>query len=139
MTASARHDLQLVRVAAVLRHPALHVGIVFLRAAASRAAGVNTTSAVRAASSVLPCSDAPACTITGWPCGERGDVQRAAHREMLALVVEHVHLRLVEEDAARLVAHEGVVLPAVPQPADHLDELRGALVALVVVGMWCRG
>jgi hypothetical protein len=32
-------------------------------------------------------------------------------------VVQHVQLRRIEEDARRLVAHERVVLEAVPQPA----------------------
>ena len=61
------------------------------------------------------------------------DVERAAHREVFALVVEHVHLVGVEEHAALDVADEGVVGPAVPQAGDDVVELAGALVALVVL------
>ena len=96
------HDLERIRRAAALGDAGLQVGVE--RAAPSRcaAATVNTTSAVRAASS-RPASDWPACTITGWPCGERRHHQRPAHREMLALVMQHVQLGRVEEQALRLV------------------------------------
>ena len=49
-----------------------------------------------------------------------------------------MHLGRVEEQAGLPCPDEGVVLPAVPQPAHDLDELGGALVALVVVGMGSR-
>ncbi len=62
-----------------------------------------------------------------------GDVERAADRQMLALMVEHVQLGRVEEDAALLVAQPGIVRPAVPEPRDHLVELAGAPVAFVVL------
>ena len=42
-------------------------------------------------------------------------------------------LGLVQEDARRLVAREGVVLIAVPQALDDVDELAGPLVALAVL------
>ena len=61
--------------------------------------------------------------------------QRPAHREVLALVMQHVHLGRVEEQARRLVQDEGVVLPGVPQPLRHLDELGGAAVAVGMRGM----
>ena len=60
------------------------------------------------------------------------DVERAADLEVLALVIERMQLRRIEELPARLVAHEGVVVPAVPQRGDHLGEFVGALVALGV-------
>ena len=60
------------------------------------------------------------------------DHQRAAHLEVLALVIEHVQLGRVEEQAFRLVQHEGVVLPGVPEAEHHLHELGGALVAIGV-------
>ena len=41
--------------------------------------------------------------------------------------MEHVQLGRVEEQPGLLVEHEGVVLPGVPQPLRHLDELGGAL------------
>ncbi len=52
---------------------------------------------------------------------------------MLARVVEGVQLGRVEEDAARDVGGEGVVLVGVPQAAGDLDELQGAAVAGGVV------
>ena len=64
-----------------------------------------------------------------------GDVERAAHRQMLALVVQHVQAVGVEEHAARLVAQPGIVGPAVPQPGDDAVELAGAAIALVVLDM----
>jgi hypothetical protein len=39
----------------------------------------------------------------------------------------------VAPHAALLVGEDGVVLPAVPQLVRHLDELRGALVAVPMV------
>ncbi len=62
-----------------------------------------------------------------------GDVQRPAHGEVLPLVVEPVHPPGVPEDPAGLVAQEGVVGEAVPEPGDHVVELPRAAVALVVL------
>ena len=64
-----------------------------------------------------------------------GDVQRPAHLEVLPLVVQHMHLRGVEGDAGFLVADEGILVPAVPQTADHLGELDGAVIAVGVAEM----
>ena len=58
--------------------------------------------------------------------------QRPAHLEVLALVMEHVQLFRVEEQTRLLVQDEGVVLEGVPQALRHLDELGGALVAVVM-------
>ena len=63
------------------------------------------------------------------------DVERPAHVEVLPLVIEDVHLVVVEPDAAFLVAQEGVVLPAVPQADHDVVELRGAVVADAVLEM----
>src|SRR5215831_16380979 len=60
------------------------------------------------------------------------DIERAAHLEVLSLVVECVELCRVEIDLGRPVADECVVLPAVPQSLDDLDEFVGAVVALVM-------
>ena len=43
-----------------------------------------------------------------------GDIERAAHREVFPLVVQHVQLVGVEIDAAVDVAHEGIVGKTVP-------------------------
>ena len=53
--------------------------------------------------------------------------RRAAHREPRRLDVDAVHLVAVDEAAGLDVADLGVVLPAVPQRADGLDD-RGGLV-----------
>ena len=58
------------------------------------------------------------------------DHERAAHRKVLALVVEEMHLRRVEIHAARLVGDDRVLLPAVPQPEHDLREFARARVAL---------
>src|SRR3954447_25703392 len=58
------------------------------------------------------------------------NVERAAHLEVLALVIEWMQLRRIEELPARLGAHEGVVIPAIPKRGDDLGEFVGALVAL---------
>src|SRR5262245_43912160 len=52
----------------------------------------------------------------------------AAHREMLALVVEKMNLVGAQIDARLLVAREGVVIVAVPYAAYDVDEFLGALV-----------
>jgi hypothetical protein len=47
-------------------------------------------------------------------------------------VIEDVHLRGVGEAVVGLVIEEGVILPRIPQAADHLDELGGPAIALGV-------
>ena len=49
--------------------------------------------------------------------------------------MQHVQLGRIEEKARRLVHHEGIVVPAVPQPQHHLHELGGAPVAFVMGDM----
>ena len=61
--------------------------------------------------------------------------QRAAHGEVLALVVDLVHLGRVGELAGLPVHDQRAVLPGVPQRRDGLQELLGPVVALVVVQM----
>ena len=64
------------------------------------------------------------------------DVERAAHREILALVVRARAASLgIEIDAALDIADEGVVGPAVPQPGHDVEELARAAVALAVLDM----
>jgi hypothetical protein len=64
-----------------------------------------------------------------------GDVERPAHREELALVVESVHAGRIEIDAAFDVADKGVFGEAVPEAGDDIVELAGAAVALAVIHM----
>src|SRR5262249_7921178 len=58
------------------------------------------------------------------------DVERAAYREELALVVEDVQFRMVEVLAGFLVAQEGFVAPRVPQTHHYIGEFLGPAVAL---------
>ena len=57
----------------------------------------------------------------GWPRGDR----RPLDREVLSGEVDVVQLVAVDESTGRDVADHRVVLPAVPQPADHLDGVGG--------------
>jgi len=50
-------------------------------------------------------------------------------------VVEHVQFRGVVIAAGRLVEHEGVVVPAVPQPEHDFEAFPGPVVARRVVEM----
>lgn len=65
------------------------------------------------------------------------DVQRATNAKMLADMVERVDLAGVGEDARSRIVDERVILPAIPQPGDHVEIFAGALIALVVRG--CSG
>ena len=64
-----------------------------------------------------------------------GDIERAAHREIFALVIEHMHFRRIEEDAVLDVADESIVGPAIPQPGDHVVELARAAIAFAMLHM----
>ena len=57
----------------------------------------------------------------GWPRGDR----RPLDGEVPADEVDVVQLVAVDESAGSDVADHGVVLPTVPQPADHLDGVGG--------------
>src|SRR5262249_19519185 len=59
-----------------------------------------------------------------------GDVERAAHRQVFALVVEHMQLVGIEIKSAIGVADEGVIRPAIPKAGHHVIELARAGVAL---------
>ena len=59
-------------------------------------------------------------------------VERPAALEVLALVMDRVDLRTVGEHRLVAVEHHGVGLPRLPQLRDHLGELVGDVVALVV-------
>ncbi len=60
-------------------------------------------------------------------------VDRPGHLEEPALVVERMHLRRVDKAAGRLVGDDRVVVPAIPQPLDDIDEFVGPLVAQLVL------
>ena len=121
-----------LRSAAEFRHPAFHRRVVFLRVLDRGCSREHHIGGRRR--HVLALLGGAGLHDHRIALRRARNVDRSAHREMLALVVEYVNFCRIEEDARRLVAHEGVVLPAVPQPAHHLDEFRGAAIALVIVG-----
>ena len=66
-------------------------------------------------------------------------VDRALDLEEPALVVERAHLAGIDVTAGRLVGDDRAVVPAIPQPADDIDELVGALVAQLVLDVLVAG
>ena len=78
----------------------------------------------------------PSAATSGWPCGGRGVIDGPAHREVRAVEVDVVQLLPVDEPAGGGVADLRVVLPAVPQPAQHLDVVGGLVEQ---VGQRCGG
>ena len=130
-TKRAGQDLHVLGVAAELLHAALHVGVEALAAARLDCGGEHHLGGL---GRELAAGLGGAGLHDHRPALDRPrDVERAAHREVLALVAEHVHLLGIEEDAALDVAHEGVVGEAVPQAGHHVVELARAPVALVVL------
>ncbi len=71
--------------------------------------------------------------ISGWPCGLRSMLSGPFDREEATLVVERPHRGLVEERAGRPVGDDGTLLPAVPEPAHHVDEFARDLIAQIVL------
>ncbi len=63
------------------------------------------------------------------------NVQRPAHLEEPSAMIEHVALVGIEETAARAIAHECVVVPAVPQPAHDVGEFLRARIAFAMLEM----
>jgi hypothetical protein len=61
-----------------------------------------------------------------------GDVERASHAEVPAVVVKDVHAIHLAEDPALRVARERVIIPAVPQAAADVHELGRPLIELIM-------
>ena len=127
----AGQDLQVVAIAAKLVHAALDVGIELLPVAEAAAAGEHGFRGFRGQ---LPAVVGGAGLHDHRPALHRaGDVERAAHREIFSLVIEHVHLGGIEIKPLFDVAHEGVVGKGIPQTRDHIVEFARAAVALGVL------
>ena len=62
-----------------------------------------------------------------------GDVERPAHRQELALMVEHMHAVGVEIEALVDVADKGVLGPAIPQSGHDIVELARPAIALAML------
>ena len=127
------HDLQMIRLPAITREPALHVAIERLRFVERLVrdehdfGGLRREFLARFRRTGLH-DDGPALRRTR-------DVERPAHLEVLAAMVEHVQLVGIEIDAAFLVAQEGVVFPAIPQARDDVVEFARAFIAHGMIGM----
>ena len=124
----AGQDLDMIGVAAGLLGAALDVGIERLRAGQGAAAGEH---GLRGLGRELLAVVGGAGLHDHRPAlrGAR-DVERAAHFQIFALVVEHAHFGGIEIQALLDVAHEGVVGEGIPQTGDDVVELAGPLVAL---------
>ena len=60
-------------------------------------------------------------------------IERTAHLVVFADMVEVVHALRFEIETGIDVAHEGIVIPAVPQALHNLNEFTGAAIAFLVV------
>src|SRR5262252_10893679 len=101
-------------------HPSFDIGVETLRVdqiAATRKDDLGGFSGDLAAGFRCAClnDDRPSLDLTVY-------VRRAAHREKLALVIQHMQPLGIEIDAVLDIADEGVVGPAVPQSGDDLEE-----------------
>ena len=69
------------------------------------------------------------------PLRRSRDGERSARGEEAPDVVEFAHFVGIGEHPGRTIVHDRVRVPGVPQPADHVEEFVGAVVALVVTEM----
>ena len=121
----------MVGVSPDLFRPPPDIGVVMLRIGELAAAGEDH---LRGLGGELAAGVGGAGLDDDRPALDRpGDVQGAAHRQELALVVEHVHPLGVEINPVLDIADEGVIGPAVPEAGDDVEELAGAAVALAVL------
>ncbi len=127
------HDLHMLGVAPKPLHPSSDIGIKRLRVGEIAAAGKDHLGS-------LGGELAPGVRRAGLdddrPALDRPrDVQRAAHRQEFALVVEDVQPLGIEIDAVFDIADKGVLGPAVPQPGHDIEEFAGAPIALAMLHM----
>ena len=126
-----RHHKHILRRPAPSRQPCLDPGVECLRLRAAALHGVDDLR--RARGQVLSGSGRAGLGDHGVALDRARRVQRPPHGQVLAAVVQRVQARRVEIAAARLVADEGVVLPAVPQPEHDVDVLLGPAIARAVL------
>ncbi len=125
----AGHHLERVRIAAIARHAALHIGVEALRVLDELRGGVDHLG-------IFGGELAPDLRIARlrehrMALDRPGDVEDAAQMEIAAVVADRMDIVGIEiEPGLAIGMIEGVVLPAVPEGTRHIDELGGALVAL---------
>ena len=122
-----REDLEFVRDAAVLGKAALQVRIEGL-GEFQRLVG-REDHLRRARRQLLAGLGRSRLHLDRVALGRACHVQGSADLEVGALVLQDVELVWIEVAPGLLVAEEGVVVPAVPEARDHVDELLGLLVA----------
>src|ERR1700730_18396496 len=129
----AGEDLDVIGVAPELLGAALDIGVVMPRVGELAAAGKDH---LRGLGGELAAGIGGARLDDDRPALDRpGDIERAAHRQELALVVEHMHPLRVEIKAGLDIADKGVLGPAVPEAGHDIEELAGAAVALAMLHM----
>ena len=127
----AGQDLQVFGIAPDLFHAALDVGVELLPVGKRATAGEHGFRRFRRQ---LPAIVRGAGLHDHRPALHRaGDVERAAHGQVFALVVEHVHFVGIEIQARFDVADKSVVGEGIPQARHHIVELARPLVALGVL------
>ena len=124
----------MVGMAAVLRHAALQVVVVFLRRLDRQVRAEDRLGVLRG--ELLAFVGGAGLHHHRPALRRTRHIERPAHLVALALVVEVVHLARREIEPALGIAHESVVVPAVPQPRHDIDELVPARIALLVLD-WC--
>ena len=137
----------MIGIAADLGRPALHVGIEGARVGDRAASGEHHFGGFgrKLAAGI----GRTGLHDDGPTLHRAGDVQRPAHFQILALVIEHMHLVGIEIDAVLDIADEGIVGPAVPQAGDDIEKFACAGITLVMLhmlvepeierGVWIRG
>src|SRR5579885_188628 len=64
-----------------------------------------------------------------------GHIERSAHFEMVALMVEHMQFIQIDVYACFLLVEKGIIIPTIPQPGHNLYKLASALIAQCMVHM----
>ena len=130
--AEARQDLQMVGVAVVVAlHPPLDVVVIGLGLGNVQMGRENRLRQFR--SKFPPLVGGAGLHLHRIALNGTGHVEGPAHPELLTLMPEIVHLLGIEIEAALHIAHEGVIVPAVPEPIDHLGEFARAPIAFRMI------
>nr|GEU28526.1 hypothetical protein [Tanacetum cinerariifolium] len=124
----AGHDLERVRMTALVRHAALDVVVKILRC---RQRGLRREHHVGGGCrQVAPRFRAAGLHHHRAALRAAGDVERPGHGEMVAAMSELADFGRIGQHAARLVVHQRPILPTIPQSCDNLMKFTGPLIAL---------